>query len=405
MPLTDVQARNAKREDKPYKLSDGRGLYLLVTQVGKYWRFNYRYGNKQKTLAIGAYSDVKLVDARAKLDDARKLLANDIDPAVHKKAVKHAKLERTANSFESVALEWVSKKSPSWTPAHANKILRRFERDAFPWIGGLPVRGVTAPQLLPVLRRVEGRGAIETAHRLLQDCGQVLRYAISTNRAERDPSADLRGALAPINAKHHPSITNPTKIGELLRAIDGYEGSFITRCALLVAPLLFVRPGELRNAEWSEFDLTSLEWRIPAEKMKMRSPHIVPLSSQAISILRNLYPLTSSGRYVFPGARTNGRPMSENTINAALKRLGYGKEDMTGHGFRSMASTLLNEQGWNRDAIERQLAHSERDGVRAAYNYAEYLPERKKMMQHWGDYLDKLRAGADVISLRGKFTV
>lgn len=401
MPLTDVKVRNAKSKPKPYKLADQRGLYVLVNSVGKYWRFNYRFGGKQKTLALGTYPDVTVAQARHKLDDARKLLSNDIDPSVNRRVQKTARSEQSANSFEAVAREWVAKFSPGWTPAHGDKIMRRFERDAFPWIGGLPVSELIAPKLLTVLRRVESRGVIETAHRLLQNCGQVMRYAVATGRADGDPSTALRGALAPINERHHASITDPKEIAALLRAMDGYTGSFITHCALLLAPLAFVRPGELRNAEWGEFDLAAAEWRIPAEKMKMRTPHIVPLSAQALSILRELHPLTGAGRYVFPGARTNDRPMSENTVNAALRRMGYAKNDMTGHGFRSMASTLLNEQGWNRDAIERQLAHSERDSVRAAYNYAEHLPERRKMMQAWADYLDKLKAGARVIPLQG----
>jgi integrase len=247
---------------------------------------------------------------------------------------------------------------------------------------------------------VESRGAIETAHRTKQNCSQVFRYAVATGRADRDPTIELRGALAPTSERHHASITDPKGIGALLRAIDGYEGSLVTKCALRLAPLTFVRPGELRRAEWTEFNLGKAEWRIPAERMKMREQHIVPLSTQAIAVLEELQPLTGRATYVFPGARTNGRPMSENTVNAALRRLGYGKDEMTGHGFRSMASTHLNEQGWHRDAIERQLAHAERDDVRAAYNFAEHLPERRRMMQAWADYLEALKAGAKVASIK-----
>ncbi len=254
--------------------------------------------------------------------------------------------------------------------------------------------------MLAALRRTESRGAIETAHRAHQTCSQVFRYAIATGRAERDPSTDLRGALPPTRKKHHASLTNIKAVSELMRAIDGYQGHFATKCALRLAALLFVRPGELRKAEWSEFNFDTAEWRIPAEKMKMRVTHIVPLSAQAISILRELQPLTGQRKFVFPCVRTPTRPMSENTVNAGLRRLGYTKEEMTGHGFRSMASTLLNEQGWNRDAIERQLAHAERNNIRAAYNYAEYLPERKKMMQHWADYLDALSRGTNVVMLK-----
>lgn len=400
MALTDSTVRNAKGHEKRYKLSDERGLYLLVNAAGKYWRLDYRFAGKRKTLALGVYPDVGLAKAREKRDVARRQIADGIDPSVHRKAHRAATVERAANSFEAVAREWHTKKLQGWNPSHAARVLRRLEADVFPWIGGRPIFEVTPPELLGVLRRIESRGAIETAHRAHQDCGQIFRYAVATGRAERDSSADLRGALPPKKPRHHASITDPKAVGELLRAISGYGGSFIAKCALRLAPLVFVRPGELRQAEWQEFDLDGSEWRIPAERMKMRAPHIVPLSTQAVGVLRELHALTGTGRYVFPGARSNGRPMSENTVNAALRRLNYGSDEMTGHGFRSMASTLLNEAGWNRDAIERQLAHSERDQVRAAYNYAEHLPERRRMMQAWGDYLTGLEAGADVIPLR-----
>lgn len=402
MPLTDTAIRNAKPGTKPVKMFDESGLFLLVAPSGgKWWRFKYRFGGKEKLLSLGTYPEVSLKEARDKRDEARKQVATGIDPGEHRKAHKAAKAERTGNSFEIVAREWFAKYSPNWVASHSDKIIRRLERDVFPWIGGRPIVEVTAPELLTVLRRIENRGAIETAHRALQNCGQVFRYAVATSRAERDPSGDLRGALPPTKEKHHASITDPKAIGELLRAIDGYQGSLVTKCALKLAPLFFVRPGELRKAEWSEFNLDSAEWRIPASRMKMREQHIVPLSTQAVAILRELQALTGNGSYVFPGARTNGRPMSENTVNAALRRLGYSNDEMTGHGFRSMASTLLNEQGWNRDAIERQLAHAERDAVRAAYNYAEHLPERKRMMQAWADYLDAIAASDKVVA--GKF--
>ena len=396
MALTNIEARNSKVGDKPYKLSDEKGLYLLVTLAGKYWRYDYRFADKRKTLAIGVYPEVTLAEARDKRDKARKLLAELIDPGAHKKATKQSITLGGENSFEIVAREWFSKFEPGWAKNHSTKIIRRLEQNIFPWLGSKPVGEITAPDLLTTLRRMEGRGAIETAHRAQQNCGQIFRYAIATGRAARDPAADLRGALPPTRQKHHATITDPKAIGELLRAIDGYQGTLVGRCAMQLAPLVFVRPGELRKAEWSEFDLDSAEWRIPAKRMKMREQHTVPLSSQATSILRELHALTGNNRYVFPGARTNGRPMSENTVNAGLRRLGYTNADMTGHGFRSMASTLLNEKGWNRDAIERQLAHAERDTVRAAYNYAEHLPERIKMMQAWSDYLDSLKTSADV---------
>lgn len=395
MPLTDTACRNAKPADgdKPIKLSDGLGLHLLVNTTGKYWRLAYRFGGKQKTLALGVYPAVSLKDVRERRDEARKLLASDIDPGEARKAQKAAGSLNAANSFEVIAREWHGKFLPTWTTSHADKIMRRFERDVFPWLGSRPVAEIDAPALLAVLRRIESRGAIETAHRAMQSAGQVFRYAIATGRAQRNPAADLVGALAPAIKQSFPTITDPTRIAELLRAIDGYQGTLPTLCALRLAPLVFVRPGELRKAEWSEIDLDGSTWIIPAERMKMREKHVVPLSEQAVAILRELHPLTGDGRYVFPGARTNGRPMSENTINAALRRLGYDKDTMTGHGFRHMASTLLNEQGWNRDAIERQMAHAERNQVRAVYNYAEYLPERRKMMQAWSDYLDALKAG------------
>lgn len=391
MPLSDTAIRNTKPSEKPVKVYDEAGLYLLVNPNGsRWWRFKYRFEGKEKLLSFGVYPDVTLKKAREKRAAARALVADGIDPSGQRKATKAAREGQRTNSFEVVAREWFTKFSPNWASNHSSKILSRLERDIFPWIGSTPIGDVTAPQILACLRRIEDRGALETAHRTLQNCGQIFRYAIATHRAERDPAADLRGALPPVKERHHASITDPQGIGELLRAIGGYRGSFVTKCALRIAPLLFVRPGELRKAEWSEFDLDGAEWRIPAERMKMRAPHIVPLATQAVAILRELYALTGENKYVFPGARTNGRPMSENAVLAALRRLGYAKEEMTGHGFRSMASTLLNEQGWHRDAIERQLAHSERNTVRAAYNYAEHLPERRKMMQHWADYLDTL---------------
>jgi integrase len=349
--------RNAKAKDKPYKLADEKGLYALVKPAGKYWRLDYRFEGKRKTLALGVYPDVSLKKAREKRDEARKLLAQGIDSGAERKATKTAQVE----TFEAIARQWFAKFAPSWVDSHSEKIIRRLERDIFPWIGSRPIREINAPELLTVLRRIEGRGALDTAHRAHQNCGQVFRYAVATGRAERNPAADLRGVLPPVNQEHHASITDPKAIGALLRAIDSYNGTFATQCALRLAPLVFVRPGELRGAEWSEFDLEAGEWRIPAERMKAREPHIVPLSSQAVAILGELHPLTGSGRYVFPSERAKGKPMSNNTILAALRRMGYSGDDMTGHGFRSMASTLLNEQGWHRDAIERQLAHQEQN--------------------------------------------
>jgi integrase len=397
MALTHVAIRSAKPREKAYKLTDEKGLFLFITSNGgKYWRFKYRFGGKEKKLAFGVYPEVSLAEARERRDQARKLLANDVDPGVVKQAAKNAIVLATENSFQLVALEWYGKFSAKWVASHGDRTLRRLEKDVFPWIGNRPICEIKAPELLTVLRRIENRGAIETAHRIHQICGQVFRYAIATGKAERDISSDLRGALPPTRKRHHATIVEPKKIAELLKAIQSYEGYFVTKCALQLAPLFFVRPGELRKAEWSEFNFETAEWRIPAEKMKMQATHIVPLSTQAISILRELETLTGNNQYVFPSIRTLRRPMSDNTVLGALRRLGYSKEEMTGHGFRSMASTLLNEQGWNRDAIERQLAHAERNNIRAAYNYAEYLPERRKMMQHWADYLDALINGINV---------
>jgi len=278
-----------------------------------------------------------------------------------------------------------------WTEGHSKTIIRRLELNIFPWLGTRPVASITAPELLAVLRRIEDRGALETAHRVKQICGQVFRYAIATGRGERDPSADLRGALPPAKPKRMATITDPKQISELLRVIDGYEGHLITKCALRFAPLVFVRPGELRQAEWQEINFDQAEWKIPAEKMKMRISHIVPLSTQAIEILKEIEPLTGRSRYVFPSLRTAERPMSNNTVLAALRRLGYAKEEMSGHGFRAMASTVLHEQGWRSDIIERQLAHAERNSIKAAYNHAQHLPERRRMMQAWADYLGMLK--------------
>ena len=395
--LTDTAIRRAKPREKPYKLADGGGLYLLINPSGaRWWRLKYRVEGREKLISLGVYPDVPLKDARERRDEARRLLASGGDPGAKRKAEKSA----DADTFEAVAREWFGKFSTGWAPTHADKVFRRLELYVFPWLGSRPVRNIAAPDVLSCLRRVEARGTLETAHRTHQHCGQVFRYAVATGRAERDPCADLRGALPPATKQHLASITDVPGVSDLLRAIDGYAGTEVARSALRLAPLVFVRPGELRGAEWSEFDLATAEWRIPAERMKARVQHIVPLSRQALAILHELQPLTGSGRYLFPSARTHERPMSNNTLNAALRRMGYTTDDMTAHGFRSMASTLLNEQGWSRDAIERQLAHGERDEVRAAYNYAEYLPERRKMMQAWADYLDGLRVGANVVPLK-----
>ncbi|MET0108594.1 MAG: integrase arm-type DNA-binding domain-containing protein [Candidatus Thiodiazotropha sp.] len=329
MALTDTAIRKAKPHDKARKLFDGGGLFLLINPNGsKYWRFKYRFHGVEKLLALGVYPDVSLKSARDKRDAARQQIADGIDPSEARKAEKAARASN--NSFEAIAREWWAKRAASWSKGHSSRVLLRLENDVFPWIGAKPIGAITSAELLTVLRRVEKRGALETAHRIHQSCGQIFRFAVSTLRAEGDPSAALKGALQPASQKHHASITDPKQIGELLRAIDGYQGQFVTRCALQLAPLVFVRPGELRHAEWSEINLDKAEWRIPAKKMKMSTVHLVPLSTQAIAVLNEIKPLTGHGRYVFPGVRSNKRPMSENTITGALRRLGYASGEMTG---------------------------------------------------------------------------
>ncbi len=394
MPLTDTALRKAKPTEKTQKLFDGGGLFLEITPAGgKRWRQKYRFAGKEKLLAHGTYPDVSLAEARERRDKARKLLANGIDPGEHRKAAKAAGEQRTANSFEIVAREWFAKFSTNWAQSHAGKILGRLENDLFPWLGSRPIAEIKAPELLRCLRRIESRGALETAHRVLQNAGQVFRYAIATGRADRDPSADLRGALAPWKPQHYPAPTEPKAVGELLRAIDGYSGGNVVKAMLQLAPLVFVRPGELRQAEWAEIDLDAKEWNIPAYKMKMREPHLVPLSRQVVAILKELQPLTGNRAYVFPGGHHPRKPMSENALNAALRRMGYDKTTMTAHGFRAIARTLLDEElKFRPDYIEHQLAHAVKDPNGRAYNRTSHLAERRKMMQAWADYLDRRRA-------------
>jgi integrase len=399
MHLTDTAIRKVKPGEKPVKMFDERGLFLLVTPSGgKWWRFKYRFDNKEKLLSLGVYPDVGLKDAREGRDEARKHVAAGIDPAEHRKAQKTARADQVANSFEVVAREWFAKQTPNWLPSHTDRIIRRLERDIFPWIGGKPIVDITPQQLLGVVRRIEERGALETAHRALSNCGQVLRYAVATGRAERDITQDLRGALQPVKSEHFAAVTEPKKVAELLRVMEGYEGTPTVRCALRLAPLVFVRPGELRKAEWVDIDLNTAEWRYTITKTDTQ--HIVPLSKQAIAILRELHPLTGRGGYVFPGGRSASRPMSENAILAALRKMEIPKEEMSGHGFRAMARTILDEVlGFRPDYIEHQLAHAVRDPNGRAYNRTAHLPERRKMMQDWADYLDKLKAGAEIIPI------
>ncbi|WP_028580427.1 tyrosine-type recombinase/integrase [Desulfogranum japonicum] len=391
MKLTDTAIRNAKPQQKQYKLTDGRGLYLLVTKTGKYFRWDYRFGGKRKTFAYGVYPDVTLKEVREWHTDYKRILAKGIDPNEYKNQEKRKQKALTENMFEVVAREWYSKQVPTWTAKHAETVKGRLENKVLPWIGNKEIASVDAPMLLKVLRRIENGGAIETAHRVKQICGQVFRYAIATGRADRDPSADLKGALTPVKPKAMATITDPKKIGCLMRAIDGYHGNLVTRCALKLAPLTFVRPGELRHAEWEEIDVEGGIWKIPESKMKMNRPHIVPLSRQSLEIIEEIRPLTGEGKYVFPSLRSRSKPMSNNTVNAALRGMGYSKDQITGHGFRGMASTLLYENAWLGDAIELQLAHAEGNSVKAAYNYAQHLEKRKDMMQWWADYLDELR--------------
>ncbi|WP_129648536.1 tyrosine-type recombinase/integrase [Peristeroidobacter agariperforans] len=396
--LTEAAIRAAKRRDKPYKLFDERGLYLLIDpKYSPGWRFKYYFEGREKLLSLGTYPDVSLKRARERRDEVRQLILDGINPSAERQAKKAA----LADSFESVAREWLGKQT-NLSEATRLRDAGRLERFAFSQIGSRPVSAIKPADLLAVLRRVEAQGKIETTHRVRSLCGRVLRYAVATGRAEHDVSADLRGALAPLEVKNRAAITDPKRIGELLRAMDDYSGQPATMAALKLAPLTFVRPGELRAAEWTEFDLDQAVWRIPAARMKMAEQHLVPLSRQAVSILRELHAMTGDGKYLFPSLRTPMRCMSDNTVNAALRRLGYSKEEMTGHGFRAMASTCLNEQGWHPDVIELQLAHKERNKVRAAYNRAERLAERKKMMQAWADYLDGLKAKGAVVAIRSK---
>jgi integrase len=402
MALSDLGIKNAKPGEKPLRLSDSGGLYLEVAPSGgKLWRLKYRFNGKEKRLALGKYPEVGLKEARERRDEARKLLANEIDPGENRKVQRAAKTERAANSFEVVAREWLAKNTPKWATTHTSKIVRRLEMYVFPWLGGRPIAEIAPPELLSVARRVEDAGAVETAHRILQNCGQVFRYGVATGRVTSDPTRDLRGkggALQSAKPVHMAAITEPRKVAELLRIFDTYQGTLTVRCALQLAPLVFVRPGELRQAEWKDIDLDAAEWRYIASKKG--NAHIVPLAHQAVATLRELHALTGTGRYVFPSARTGERPMSDNAVLAAMRRLGIAKDEMSGHGFRAMARTILDEVlGFRPDLIEHQLAHAVRDPNGRAYNRTAHLPERRKMMQAWADYLDKMKAGAEVIPL------
>jgi integrase len=391
MPLTDTAVKKAKPRPKAYKLYDRDGLYLIVNPSGaKWWRFKYQHGEKEKLISLGVYDDVSLKSAREKRDDARRLVAANADPSAKRKAERVAR----ADTFRAIAEEWMAHQAAKLGAETLATLRSRLETWVFGSIGNEPIAEVTASQLLTMLRRVEAKGRHETAHRIRSSCGRVFRYAIASGRASRDPAADLKGALAPVVVTHHPAIVDPPKVGALLRAIDGYRGYPVTEIALKIAPYVFVRPGELRAAEWSEFQLSGKdpEWRIPGPRMKMKRAHIVPLATQVTALLLELQTHTADQKFSFPTSHDSTRPMSENTLAAALRRLGYSADEMTVHGFRTTASTLLNERGFNPELIELQLAHVDQSETRAAYNRSIKLAERRDMMQAWADHLDELRA-------------
>ena len=405
MKLTDTFVKRRQGNGKAQKHADGGGLFLYVSPAGsKSWRMAYRFLGKHKLLVIGPYPAISLKEARERREAAKKLLVDNIDPSTAKQEAKAAAAVAAQNSFEAVAREWVERYSADWSATYKGHIMHRLEDMIFPAIGKRPIKSITAPELLVALRKIESRGAVCVTHLAMRECGRIFRYAIATGRAERDIAHDLRGAVTPMRTtRHFAAVTEARAIGKLLCALDEAtkETTFPMCCALRLAPLVFVRAKELAGAEWAHFDLEAAEWRIPPDMMKMRQMHIVPLSRQALEILHELHAVTGQYRYLFPGRpkiekdRARGDvPMRSMSLVFALRRLGYSKEEMTFHGFRSMASTVLNEKGYNRDWIERQLAHSERNGVRASYNHAEYLPERRKMMQDWADYLTSLKEKA-----------
>ena len=411
MPLTDTFVKQAKHSGSPAgdKHSDGGGMYLHIAKAGKYWRLAYRFAGKQKTLALGVYPAISLAQARKRRDAARELLAQDIDPGLVKQAAKATRAIAGENTFEAVAREYHTMKASIWSASYADKWLRLLEKDFFPSLGKLALPDISAPMMLGVLRRVEQRGAVDAAHTLRKNVGQVFRYGIQTGRCERSPALDLQGALKPLSVKHMAALLEPVKVGELMRAIDGYTGQPVTRGALLLSALLFQRPVNIRAMEWAWIDFDAAMLTIPAQEMKRNMhgktngrPHLVPLARQAIEALRDLQPLTSNRTHVFPSTRGEGRPMSDMTINAALRRMGFSSDEMTAHGFRAMARTLMIERlpGIHADVIEAQLAHTKSGPLGAAYDRAEYMDQRRKMMGEWADYLDKLKAGADVIQFK-----
>ena len=403
MALTDTFVKKAKYSgtSSKEKYTDGAGMYLLVMASGKYWRMDYRFADKRKTMALGTYPAVSLAKARQRRDKARELLADGIDPGTAKKEEKQAIAAAAANTFEAIAEQWLQATSANRAAITQDKVTNWLKKDIYPHIGKMPISAIGPRDVLAAGRKMEARQVFDSAKRIIQICGQVFRYAVAEGTAERDVTADLRGALQQAEKKNYAAITDPKKAGDLMRSIFDYTGHLYTVAALKLSPLVFVRPGELRKAEWVEVDLDAAEWRIPASKMKMKVDHIVPLSKQAVEILRGLHPITGHGQYVFPSLRTGERPMSENTVNAALRGMGYSNEVHTAHGFRAMARTIMDEVLNERvDLIEHQLAHAVKDANGRAYNRTAHLPARRDMMQRWANYLDKLRIGADVIPLK-----
>lgn len=393
MTLTVNTIRSAQPREKGYKLGDGKGLFLFIHPSGsKYWRLKYRFGGKEKSLSMGVFPEVSLKEARIRRDKARLLIAEGIDPSAKKQQEKLLRYEASDDSFQALAIDWYQRKQSAWSDSHKARVNRLLHKDLFPWIGERPANEINPPELLRTLRRIEERGAINSAKRAKQLAGQIFRYGIATGKCRQDPSQGLSDALESEVKTHFASITDPQEVGELLRMLDGYRGSNVVRAALRLAPLTFVRPGELRMARWSEIDLESAIWEIPADRMKMKQPHIVPLSRQAVEALIDIQPLTGRFEFVFTSGRTGRRAMSENAVLAAMRRLGIPKEKMSGHGFRAMARTLLDEVlEYRTDWIEAQLAHAVRDPNGRAYNRTAYLKQRAEMMQRWADYLDELR--------------
>jgi len=399
LTATSVEKAKLIVEGKSKKLTDGGGLYLLINQKGKYWRYNFRFNGKFKTLSIGVYPEVSLKEARQYHEAAHSNVSKGIDPSVQKQIQKITRHKLGEATFEAIAREWYEEFKDTWVDTHGKRLISRLENDVFPWLGSRLIHEIEPPEVLDVMRRVQARGALESAHRVRQVVGQVFRYAVATGRATRDQTGDLRGAIPSHRKKHFAAIKDADELADLLKAIDHYKGTFIVRCALKISPLVMLRPGELRQAEWSEIDLETATWTIPVKRMKAlkatkeenETNHVVPLSRQAVEVFKEIYPLTGKWDFVFPGARSRKRPLSDNAIRTALRTMGFTNQQMTVHGFRATASTMLNEMGFNPDAIEAQLAHKDSNEIRAAYNRAQYLDERREMLQKWADYLDELR--------------